>query len=334
MVKQIPIFSTDVEGVNNRIEFIDTVRALSVYWIVCFSHLSSYMEESFRSLKTPEMHDITRYSLAVMMFISGYLLSKYKFNSKSDVLSFYIRRFYRFYCLFLLSAVLLFYLKFIPDFKIVLTSICGLSSYILPQPSTLWFMSMLMSFYLITPILRKLFANYSSYKNLVILFILYAIIIWLETILDIDNRLHWCFCAYLIGLIFGWSDLLFLLLQKKMLGIGFVILDIILIIYRSTGANVFDIDIFSGLIGLLFISKWLTSIHLRKFFLFCSYTSMALYLFHRHFYIIERITYRHFVDAVVPLPTWYGLLIMIPATIIGSYYIQRTYDIILSYIKD
>lgn len=319
---------------NNRIDYFDTVRFFAVYWIVCFSHLSSYMEESFRGLMTPQMYDITRHSLAVMMFLSGYLLSKYRYTSKKEMVFFYKRRFQRLYCLFFLSAFLLYLLNYIPDLMLVLTTISGLSSYILPQPSTLWFMSMLMSFYMITPFLNKLIGKLSLTPNLVILIFVYVTIFLLETQMNIDKRLHWCFCAYLLGLILGRDGSLHLIMSKRILGIGVVTLNIILITNRFTGANVCDIDIFSGLIGLLFISKWVSCIYIKKAIVFLSYTSMSLYLFHRHFYIIEKTAYRYLVDTVVYLPVWYGLIFMIPSSILGSYFIQKSYDKFLSYVKD
>lgn len=319
--------------VNNRIEYFDTVRFFAVYWIVCISHLSSYMEESFRELMTPPMFDITRHSLAVMMFISGYLLSKYRSITKKGITFFYKRRFYRFYCLFFLSAFSLYILDFIPDIMIVLTTISGLSSYILPQPSTLWFMSMLMSFYMITPFLNKLIGKISLIPNLIILLFVFLMIILLETKMNIDKRLHWCFSAYLLGLILGRAGLLHLIISNIYLGVGVVVLNIILITNGFTGAYVYDIDIFCGLIGLLFISKWLTFICIKKAFLFFSYTSMSLYLFHRHFYIIERTAYRYFIESVKYLPLWYGLVIMIPTSIIGSFCIQKAYDKLIGYVK-
>ena len=88
------------------------------------------------------------------MFISGVLISKYSFEYFwKDCLSFYNRRFARFYLLYAISIILLYimgYNSIFGRFSIV-TSLTMTSTFLLPQRRTLWFFSMIASFYIFTP---------------------------------------------------------------------------------------------------------------------------------------------------------------------------------------
>ena len=90
----------------------------------------------------------------------GYFLRKYPFRDRADVLTFYRKRFSRFYGLYFLSAITLLIGGFFTDkswfdsYHQFFLTLCGLTTFSPPQPGTLWFMSMLMFFYLVTPFIQ------------------------------------------------------------------------------------------------------------------------------------------------------------------------------------
>ena len=92
--------------------------------------------------------------LACFTFISGYFLRKYNFNTLTDVKSFYVKRIKRFYVLFFISALLLFIMRWM-DLKCFITTVLGIGTFSLPSCRTLWYMSMLMLFYLLSPFFKQ-----------------------------------------------------------------------------------------------------------------------------------------------------------------------------------
>lgn len=124
-------------------------------YIVGFWHLNNYLNPDlwFSGAMAMYLEGVTTAVLATFTFISGYMLKKYEFNSFSDVLYFYKKRLMRFYPLFVISALCMFVLKSI-NISQFLFGITGLALFT-PQPlNTLWFISMLMLFYLLSPIMK------------------------------------------------------------------------------------------------------------------------------------------------------------------------------------
>lgn len=312
-----------------RIGYIDTARVFSIYWIVFVSHLISYLDVSIKTYWCEELYDITRSCLAAMMFISGYLLSKNRFDSWDDVKSFYFRRAKRFYLLYSVSAITLYYLHFNEGYSMLFTTLLGISSYIPPQPGTLWFLSMLMSFYLITPLLAKLLNNRSFKKSAFFIFLLGLALCFFEYFFSFDKRLHIHLLCYAIGFRLGGADLLPIILNKIWLGIIVVAISVFIITYRCTGNFVYDVDAILGLFSLLYLSKWVSTPFITKIMLFLSYGTMCVYLFHRQIFIVYDYICRHYINQTGSsgyTSLWFAIMVIIPSTIIFSYLIQLAYD--------
>lgn len=136
----------------------DVARVLSMMWIVFVWHLSEYLDKDVRNILLFDgAYNVTTVALGTFMFISGYFLSKYKFENANDVKQFYLKRLKRFYFLFMLAAITMWIGGMNPENRTLITTLTGLSSFILPQPRTLWFFSMLMFFYFITPLLQSVY---------------------------------------------------------------------------------------------------------------------------------------------------------------------------------
>ena len=94
---------------------------------------------------------VTWSCLGVFTFISAYFLSgKNTFFNFSDIFLFYKKRLLRFYPLFFVAAITMLLIDF-NDWDQTWRGLLGVSSYYAPQINTLWYISMLIGFYLITP---------------------------------------------------------------------------------------------------------------------------------------------------------------------------------------
>ena len=188
---------TDIGRKN--IFVLDLLRVLCIIWIVVIWHGNDYLPIDYHYNESAVYLDhVTTMVLALFSLLSGMLLSKYRFASCEDVELFYKKRFSRFYVLFFI-AVLSFYLLGFYTFK---TSIkFGVSVYWGQKPFTLWYMSMLMTFYLITPLMR-----FSYSKRCIRAIIAIACTISMAALYyvgKLDNSVLLYFLSYSIGLYVG-----------------------------------------------------------------------------------------------------------------------------------
>ena len=136
--------------VMKHLNSIDIVRSLSMLYILIF-HCGNYTEEiNFQ----PWGDFFKNGALGTFMFISGYLLGrKYTiFHGIDAVKSFFINRAIRILPLFFLSLLIYLFMGYL-SVKTVLLSMTGFSVIIPPQPPTLWFVSMIILFYYLFPIM-------------------------------------------------------------------------------------------------------------------------------------------------------------------------------------
>lgn len=135
----------------------DIARAISALWVVGVWHLFCYDRTlNYMNWTTQQITDVF---LAVFMFISGYMLGKYRFGGWSEVKAFYKKRFWRFYILYVVASVTLYIggaligNQMYASTEQFVLSFLGLNVLFPPHLGTLWFISMIMFFYLITPLL-------------------------------------------------------------------------------------------------------------------------------------------------------------------------------------
>lgn len=178
----------------------DILRAIATLWIVGVLHILS-------QTGLADIGDwkygipISNTCLAGFICMSGYFLSKYRFESKQDVIVFLKKRFFRFYILFFISALTLFVagplfgFYWFSSLRQFVFCITGLSTFFPPQPSTLWFISLLMVLYISTP-----FVLYKhSGKPLWIILLRIALLLFPTLILlcfEIDTDKH--FFSYVL----------------------------------------------------------------------------------------------------------------------------------------
>lgn len=309
----------------------DIARSLCMIYVIGVLHLSQYLGDDYYLNNTKLGSSFAFSSLGVFSFISGYFIGmKYHFVNISDISFFYKKRLIRFYPLFFIATIAL----CLVNYNTIEQSFCALSSIgcFVPKelrPRTLWYISMLMFFYLITP--TFIFKGKIRF-NTMFLWLILSII--LRMCYNIDNRLPFNLLLYIVGIIVArrFQKKMFIFLSKKKWIIcclsSYLFGIIILIIHYNTFA--FYMLSFIGAWMLLslsfFIDSFSSNACLRKSVEYVSYASMSFYLFHRLFY--------YFAMDLYAIDSAWGILLLLtmivfPAGLVLSYQIQKIYDFCL-----
>lgn len=304
---------------NARNGVFDVARALCVLYIVAFWHLLNY----FPSIKLNGMSlqvcsSITIVVLGTFTFMSGFFLKKYVIETLDDVKLFYWKRFKRFYIPYLVCLTVLFLGGWFESGKQFVLSLIGLSTYIGSSPNTVWYFSMLMSFYALTPILlylkkRNHFYFYALTFGLICLYVLFSRIngmyfpFYLLGILITDKRLKVLTSKWIYIITFMISFILLLYVQDKW-GVGLLICRYFLI--------------FCGIFLIVKLSQSLCCNASLKFWNLLAYSSMMAYLYHRiHYKIIGFIISPDGITSII----LFAIMGVISLFLI-SYWLQKIYD--------
>ena len=296
----------------------DFARALCVLWIVGFWHLLNYLPQEFRlgEQALPICKEITFSVLACFTFLSGYFLKKYEFNKGHDVLTFYKKRFKRFYPLFVVAAFSLIICG--STIRQILFAITGLSMLYPPPIQTLWYFSMLLFFYLCTPLLKV--SNKRTMQNIV--FALFLLAILIGGYFFADRRMIMYFPFYVLGLNIPNK------IVEKTLNIYTLLLSIgVFIGFCFIGSDNIVLQIIQALTGVFAILSFSKIVYNDKIQIpiaFIAEASMCAYLFHRPIYTIITVLLRK-VSSYQYMPLLIAVISVIVVFIIG-YYIQRLYN--------
>lgn len=312
---------------------LDIAKCICTLWIVGVWHLTGYLNSTVTDSNV--CGAITMTVLFCFMFISGMLMQKYDFNNLVDVKTFYLKRFWRFWILLLISCVSLFlaglavHKEWFVSIQQLILTICGLSSVFPPIPGTIWFMSMLMLFYMLTPIIRR---KKNVVYTILSAFVVYLVFIILQVFGDgVDRGLFVYFPAFVLGLISPLDRVSKLTAKLSLCLYSIIAWPIIVLSTKSIENNVLNIVIqivFSifGTISLLGIGNLLSKVK-GKVIIQCisvlSYSSLCLYLFHRQVY--QGIL---FITRTLGIETSLLLMyiIMLPIALLVAYFIQKIYD--------
>ena len=308
---------------KTRFLYIDIARVIAMLWIVGWWHLIQYSKVGEDSYHFIGDNSITMLMLGLFMFLSGFLIGKKSLKTKEEIKSFYKSRFWRFYILYALSVITFPILTgFNREISIIITTLTATSPYILPQPVTLWFLSMLAGFYLITPLVKR---NIAIGGGILIIFVLLHILLPE----GIDTRVFVYFPLYVFGLFSSEYSFIDKITQKKIV----IPVSLILSLLLYMGAIYYEWFVYlfipTGIIFVLSISRLLEYININKFISVLSYSSLCVYLFHRQIYqivygVLRRIGFN---DLFVLL------LVALPLCICFSWFIQKIYDSLLKRFK-
>lgn len=305
----------------------DIARSLAMIWIVGVYHLSEYINQPLHEQQWARV--ITWGCLGTFTFISAYFLTgKNELKRKDQILTFYKKRVKRFYPLFVLSALTMLLIGFNTSEQ-TWKGLLGISTFCAPQINTLWYISMLMTFYLLTPFLQQGTIVHKLFKYITIITIVILFKIIFHT--GVDNRFFYYFTVYMIGVIcarHASSMLEHNLYSSRWLQICGWLIYITCITIIMIKPDMPILMMIAGIISiylLLTLSKQITKFpKLNRLTQFFSYGSMAAYLFHRQIYYIG-----------LSIPGMQGanshtllylIFIVLPIIFIISYYIQLYYD--------
>jgi peptidoglycan/LPS O-acetylase OafA/YrhL len=134
---------------------VELLRAGCALWIVGFWHLMNYTH-GFPGANNAVTLRLTVIVLGLFAFVSGFLLARRPMRLRAPELGrFYARRLLRIYPLYLL-ALLAFWAVGMADRSTALKAALGISMVYGPAPLTLWFITMILEFYLVAPLLIAL----------------------------------------------------------------------------------------------------------------------------------------------------------------------------------
>ena len=135
---------------NTAIEYI---RALSMIYIVGYWHLFNYTNQ-FPGYFNDVTFGLAMLALSLFVFISGYLNDIKKLgNEKENARSFFRARMIRIYPPYLAALCTFRWLHLADTWTLLKSGLC-LSMFWTPAAPTLWFITMMMLFYFITPWLK------------------------------------------------------------------------------------------------------------------------------------------------------------------------------------
>ena len=302
---------------------IEYLRAFSMLYIVGFWHLFNYTN-AFPSSKNLLTDEITNIVLGLFVVISGFLIGQTR-NISTPPLQFYKKRLIRIYPLYAL-AVILFYVYGINNATVSLKSLFFISMYYGPAPLTMWFITMLFLFYLITPLLLNLVAKPVKFL-LFILAILSVTLLFLIIFKTVDYRLLLYFPGFCVGIFCARYGI-----NTKIINVWSALVlffvGLILVFIKS------DSWIFSHLkeIPLILSSSYLILAFSYRFedgftkvkiVSLLSYSSFAMYLFHRPIYV--SLTGLYFPESQL-FQVLYLTTICLPIVAFFSWGIQKIYD--------
>lgn len=326
-----------IDTIGKRDISFDVARALSALWVVGVWHLLCYDTSiDYANWTTQQVTDVF---LSVFMFLSGFMLGKYSFASWRDVLVFYKKRFWRFYVLYVLSSVTLYIGGMIIGNQIyagveqLFLSFLGLNVLFPPHLGTLWFISMIMFFYLFTPLLS--FRWKSRVTNYVVaLVVLLFFLLWREVTGYVENYVCYMFPVYTLGLLLPHE----ITIKAKKTPVVAVVCLLVFITVIPVVKYISHLKVLSLLIKLLClllgvffvlgISEFLSHNRFaRWFFEWVAYSSLCVYLFHRHVYSLLHSLAEHMNVTINIFILW---LVFLPTALVCAFLIQKLYDRLLS----
>lgn len=312
---------------KQRIIEFDFIRGFCMIYIVGVWHLNNYLSVDMQYGNEVFVY-LKNAVLATFTFISGYMLRKYEFGSGCDIIHFYKKRVLRFYPLFILSALSLFVMQWM-DIKQLLYGISGLAMFTDAPVKTLWYISMLMFLYAITPIMRLKKLNKMRYGKLFVFCLVLVVLIILYRKEIIDERLMRYMPIYVLGLYV--KDLNFNKKQWMSIGLGSLIFIVGFWLIHIDRVIFSCIVAFWGAASLIAIGFLLP---VKRFYgpiNFFAYSSMTAYLFHRQIFGIALwlLGVRGFGEPYLPL---FIAIITLVLLFLSSWLMQFIYDRLISHL--
>ncbi|MCB2188394.1 MAG: acyltransferase [Deltaproteobacteria bacterium] len=317
---------------QNRNVGLDFLRGLCMLYIVGFWHMFNYTE-AFREYNNVFTHEFTAVVLGTFVFLSGYFIgAKEVALTKASILKFYKDRLLRIYPLYLI-AVVLFAIFHLANPSMSLRAGLLVSMLIKPAPHTLWFITMLILFYAISPWLIYASQTFkTSHLALFYLLLIAGLVGCSHFVTVIDIRPAMYFPSFALGVYLANNNFAPFKGINKYFTLPLLAISIGLAFYETSNYIVntlLDIPIISLGSYLIFSAAQafrVTSRKIRRSIAVLSYSSYCMYLFHRPIYTSLKDLYfphaQHYQLA-------YLVLFCLPCILFLSFAIQKIYDLLL-----
>ncbi|MBW8191632.1 acyltransferase [Neiella marina] len=304
-----------------KIVSIDYLKAIAVLYIVGYWHLFNYTEH-YPGYYTLYTLMLAKTVLGLFALVSGFFISKS--ISRGTISGFYIKRVARIYPLYLLS-VAVFWVAGLITSESALASTMSLSMFWGEAPMTLWFISMIMSFYLFAPALKwagRSKLSYVAFGFAVITALIGIYELMPEGPAGVDFRVILYFPCFAAGFYLGRFKIQQHLAWSFAIGLAAVmLLSLLKGEFREYREVAFVLLSALATFGLVYrMESWLPD---WKVVAWLSYASFAMYLFHRPLFSAAKALF--FPEAAVhQLVYLVGVLslLIVPA----SYLIQKLSD--------
>ena len=323
------IISVGDENTSHRDYELDALRSFAMLYIIGFWHLFNY-SESLQFLVKPLIFRLLKCCmLGLFSYISGLLLSrKYALGNWQEVIRFYRRRFFRIYPLFLASLAGFLLVGWI-DVRTFFVSVVSLNMFLPALLPTLWFVTMILLFYAITPLFLL---HYTHTKTILLTFLFmtgFVILHWATGLIDL--RLPQYLVPFALGILIGRSPALSKALRYRQICIISVIVFLMAQQLSFIGNDIIqmlvvDAAILGAIPLFLLLGRWLVLLIPTRALLFLSISSFVAYLIHRNIFGISLRIYNP--DSMIS-SFIYLVLIVLPLTLMISYFIQKVYDWLL-----
>ena len=314
---------------KKRVVSLDVARSLCMLYIVGFWHMDDYIG---RGWDTIIGEGVTSGVLAMFTFISGFFMGKVKIENKEDIIKFYCWRLLKIYPPFFVVCMLMYissvYLNqnFITNFFQLILTLTGMSCFFPPMTMTVWYVSMLLVFYLLTPIILFL-KNWKRTVSGILFFLLFAAcVVWGNG----DERLILYFPAYFLGILFTNVENVNNDKSSAITIICSLILFLVAIFLYDGIPNIFVkmLFIYSFLPLFREISVFLVKIRVNQLWQWLSYSAMIAYLIHRLYYGLLQKAMGGWIR-----PIW-AYSFFLPSLLLISFIIQKIYDKLLRIVKN
>lgn len=310
---------------NDKSLSIDLLRAVCVLYIVGFWHLMDYTH-GFVAYNNAATARLTVIVLGLFTFLSGFLLAQAPLRLRAQALQrFYTKRFLRIYPLYLL-ALLGFWAVGLADRGIALKAALGLSMAYGPPPNTLWFITMILVFYLVAPLLIAL--RDARLRFLLASLALFALALLAGRAASGDIRIAEYFPAFALGIHWagrGRGASMGSASWASLAAIAACALSLVIAGNPQFSLAAAPLAMFGALAIFLLAARLPLPRDggLAQAIGMLSYASFAMYLFHR-------IVYKGLHALVDPASPTLGLLFLLavclPVVIVVGYVVQKAYD--------
>jgi peptidoglycan/LPS O-acetylase OafA/YrhL len=305
---------------------VDFLRAICILYIVGYWHLMNYTT-AVPGYVNWFTEGLTYIAMATFVFCSGFLLGGNEVSLDPQGLwSFYRRRLLRIYPLYLVAAVL-FGVVGIASLAQVMDGLLLVSMFNPPALPTLWFVTMIMVFYLIAPLLIR-FAGRPAIAVLIGLAIFLSLIAVYLLVKRIDPRIILYLPVFVLGILYRRQPAIGAFLTRYQ---WWLLLAALILLRLSWMGNIWSLNgallaiplTLAGSSALFVFADRIASVLHGPTIAFFAYSSFGLYLFHR-------LIFKEAIALYLPAPGWnqviYLAAVVLPIAILVGYGMQRGYD--------